>query len=98
MPTPDLVYLTDGRRHLICRPYSVEGLHRMAADLRIARSWFHGGRRPHYDVPLKRRVEIESRCVRVTSREIVETIAANGKRRIVGGIVGASSSPSGLVL
>ncbi|WP_182422296.1 DUF4031 domain-containing protein [Aureimonas sp. ME7] len=71
----DPVYLTDGRRHLICRPFSIEGLHRMAEDLGISRCWFHGGRRPHYDVPSRRRIEIESRCERVTSREIVAIIA-----------------------
>lgn len=69
-----LTYLTDGARHLICRPYSVAGLHRMAADLDLARCWFHAGRRPHYDIPVRRQAEIASRCVVVTSREIINEI------------------------
>lgn len=68
------VYITDLRRHLICRPYSAAGLHAMAADLDLARHWYHGGRHPHYDIPVKRQAEIEARCVVVSSREIIETI------------------------
>lgn len=31
------MYVTDGKRHLVCIPYSVENLHQMAADLGIGR-------------------------------------------------------------
>ena len=30
-----LEYLTDGARHLICQPYSIENLHEMARQLNI---------------------------------------------------------------
>ena len=61
-------YLTDGKRHLICDPYSIENLHRMADDLGIKRCWFH---KDHYDIPKRRIEEIEARCEIVSSREIV---------------------------
>jgi hypothetical protein len=51
-------YLVDDKRHLICVPYSVAGLHEMAAILRIKKCWFHAGKYPHYDVPKRRVKEI----------------------------------------
>jgi FMN phosphatase YigB (HAD superfamily) len=65
-------YLTDGKRHLICVPYSIENLHLMADDLGIKRCWFH---RDHYDLPKRRIKEIEAKCEIVTSREIVRIIS-----------------------
>lgn len=70
----ELTYLTDGRRHLVCRPFSIANLHRMAVDLGIGRHWFHAGDKPHYDVPKLRMAEIAGRCQRVSSREIVAII------------------------
>jgi hypothetical protein len=64
----DLEYLTDGRRHLVCLPYSKENLHRMADDLGIKRCWFH---RDHYDIPKRRVAEVETRCRLVSSKEIL---------------------------
>lgn len=66
-------YLTDGKRHLICVPYSVSNLHKMAEELGIARCWFH---KNHYDVPKRRQEEIESKCEVVSSKEIVRIINA----------------------
>jgi tetraacyldisaccharide-1-P 4'-kinase len=63
-----MIFLTDRRRHLICYPYSIENLHRMANELGIKRCWFH---KDHYDIPKKRIEEIESQCEIVTSKEIV---------------------------
>lgn len=51
-------YLVDDKRHLICEPYSVAGLHEMAKVLGIKRCWYHSGRHPHYDVPKRRIGEI----------------------------------------
>ena len=64
-------YFTDGKRHLVCLPYSIENLHKMAIDLNINRCWFH---RDHYDVPKKRMEEISSKCELVSSKEIVRII------------------------
>lgn len=61
-------YLTDGRRHLICEPYSVDNLHLMAEQLDIKRCWFH---RDHYDIPKSRIEEIEAKCELISSKEIV---------------------------
>ena len=61
-------YLTDGKRHLICLPYSIENLHNMAKALDIHRCWFHND---HYDIPKKRMKEIEAKCRIVSSKEIV---------------------------
>jgi hypothetical protein len=66
-------YLTDGKRHLICDPYSIENLHRMADDLDIKRCWFH---KDHYDIPKNRIAEIETKCEIISSKEIVK-IARN---------------------
>lgn len=66
----NLEYVTDGKRHLVCRPYSIENLHKMAADLGIHRCWFHSGKHPHYDIPKQRKID----CVVVTTREIYEII------------------------
>lgn len=64
-------YLCDDARHLICVPYSVENLHRMAAEFGIKRCWFHGD---HYDMPKKRMAEIKARCVVVSSKKIVDIV------------------------
>lgn len=64
-------YLTDGKRHLICVPYSIENLHKMAEQLEIKRCWFH---KNHYDIPKKRIKEIEAQCDFVSSRIIVDII------------------------
>ena len=64
-------YLTDGKRHLICVPYSIENLHEMARQLGIKRGWFH---KDHYDIPKRRVKEIEAKCEIVSSKKIVEII------------------------
>lgn len=65
------MYFTDGKRHLVCLPYSIENLHNMAADLGIGRHWFH---KNHYDIPKKRMDEITSKCTLVSSKDIVKII------------------------
>lgn len=75
MPAP-LRFLTDGRRHLICVPYSEAGLHAMAEALNIPRHWFHRGRWPHYDIPQRQRDRVEPLCERVETREIVRIVRA----------------------
>lgn len=64
-------YFTDGKRHLVCVPYSVENLHAMATDLDIGRHWFH---KNHYDIPKRRMDEITSKCTVVSSKDIVKII------------------------
>jgi len=63
-----MIYLTDNKRHLICVPYSIENLHRMAEELGINRCWFH---KDHYDIPKNRIDEITAKCEIVSIREIV---------------------------
>jgi uncharacterized protein YrrD len=67
----ELKYITDGKRHLICVPYTIENLHKMASELKINKCWFH---KNHYDIPKKRIQEIEKKCIMVSSKEIVEII------------------------
>jgi hypothetical protein len=67
-------YLCDETRHLICEPYSIEGLHEMAAALDIKRCWFHNARYPHYDIPKKRIAEIQAKCTIVEPKEILRII------------------------
>ncbi|MEX0597225.1 MAG: DUF4031 domain-containing protein [Candidatus Paceibacterota bacterium] len=64
----NMKYLTDGKRHLICTPYSLDNLHKMAYNLKIKKCWFD---KNHYDIPKRRIKEIESQCIRVSSSEIV---------------------------
>lgn len=64
-------YFTDSKRHLICKPYSVENLHKMADELGIKRCWFH---KDHYDIPKRRIKEIEAKCNIVSSKEIIRII------------------------
>jgi hypothetical protein len=61
-------YYCDDKRHLVCKPYSIENLHLMAKDLNINRCWFH---KNHYDIPLRRIEEITAKCTLVTVWEIV---------------------------
>jgi len=65
-------------RHLVCVPYSVSNLHKMAKELGIKRCWFHNGRYPHYDIP-KRRIE------EILAREDVTVVDGHDVLRICKG-------------
>lgn len=67
-------YYCDSARHLVCLPYSVEALHRMATELDIGHHWFHAGKNPHYDIPKRRVPEIMGKCDLVTSKVLVRII------------------------
>lgn len=70
-----LIYVCDRSRHLVCLPYSVENLHRMADELGLKRCWFHSSSRyPHYDMPVKRIEELTSKCRVVSSKELLMII------------------------
>lgn len=64
-------YYCDNSRHLICEPYSIENLHKMALDLGIKKCWFHNSNHPHYDIPKKRIKEIQSKCEIISSKELL---------------------------
>jgi hypothetical protein len=64
-------YLCDDSRHLICEPYSIENLHKMAEDLGIKKCWYHAGKFPHYDIPKKRIEEITAKCEVIDSKELL---------------------------
>ena len=64
----ELEYYCDDKRHLVCKPYSIENLHIMAEDLNIKKCWFH---KDHYDLPKKRIKELTKKCIFVSDREIV---------------------------
>jgi len=72
----EIEFYCDGKsRHLVCKPYSIENLHKMAEILNIKRCWFHNHKtHPHYDIPKKRIKEIVNRCNLVTSMEILKII------------------------
>lgn len=67
-------YLCDNKRHLVCVPYSIKNLHKMAKKLKIGRWWYHKGKFPHYDIPKKRIEEITAKCEVVSPREILMII------------------------
>lgn len=74
-----LQYFCDAQRHLVCVPYTLENLHRMAQELGVKRSWFHSGASyPHYDIPKQRIDEISARCTVVSPREILRIVKSNG--------------------
>lgn len=68
-----LRFYSDGSgRHLVCVPYSIENLHRMAAELNIKRCWFHNTPSgPHYDIPKRRIAEIEGKSTVVPTKTIL---------------------------
>ncbi len=66
-----MIYLTDHQRHLICFPYSIANLHKMAKELGIKECWFH---KDHYDIPKRRIEEIEAKCQIISSKDIVRII------------------------
>ena len=66
-----LEYYCDDMRHLVCKPYSIENLHKMAEDLKIKRCWFH---KNHYDIPKRRIEEIHEKCKVVSVKEILSII------------------------
>lgn len=69
-----LTYLCDFKRHLICQPYSIPNLHRMAKELGIKKIWYHGKDHPHYDIPMRRYDEIRVKCTLIREREILKII------------------------
>lgn len=67
-----MIYYCDKARHLVCIPYTVENLHKMADALNIKRCWFHvGASYAHYDIPKKRIAEIQAKCQMVSARDIL---------------------------
>lgn len=71
----NVTYYCDDARHLVCVPYSIEGLHKMAAELGIKRCWFHASSRfPHYDIPKRRIAEIRAKCLVVSSKTILAIV------------------------
>lgn len=73
----ELTYICDDKRHLICLPYTLVNLHRMAKELGIKQDWFHGD---HYDIPKKRIEEITAKCEVVSTRRIIAILQAVGIR------------------
>ncbi len=69
-----LIYYCDNSRHLVCKPYSIENLHLMAQQLNIKRCWFHKCKHPHYDIPKLRIKEIQTKCILVDSKSILQII------------------------
>jgi hypothetical protein len=74
-----LIYICDDKRHLICIPYSISNLHKMAKELGIKDHWFHmknkrGKLRPHYDIPLLRIKEITSKCLTMSRKDVLKII------------------------
>lgn len=70
-------YFGDRYRHLVCVPYTVENLHKMAAALNIKRCWYHSGSHPHYAIPKSRIREILAKVTVVSSEQIVAICLGN---------------------
>lgn len=65
-------FYCDNKRHLICKPYTIENLHKMAEILNIKKCWFHNKEnRWHYDIPKYKIKEIQAKCELVSSKRIL---------------------------
>lgn len=73
----NMTYYCDNQRHLVCIPYSIDNLHKMADTLNIKRCWYHNSKFPHYDVPKKRIQEIKEKCIVVSARDILNICKHN---------------------
>jgi hypothetical protein len=73
-----LRYLCDENRHLICLPFSLENMKRMAFELELKRKCLSKvpGKR-FYRIPLGRLDEIMHQCEVVAAWEILEIITSN---------------------
>lgn len=69
-----MTYFFDYMRHLVCKPYSIENLHKMAVELDIKRCWFSKKPYAHYDIPKRRIKEIAEKATLVRPREILMII------------------------
>jgi hypothetical protein len=76
-PATDISPVCDKKRHLICTPYSIDNLHFMARTLGIGRCWYHGGKFPHYDIPIRRVEEISKKCEVISTKELLQIIIEN---------------------
>lgn len=65
------MFYCDHHRHLVCVPYSIQGLHEMAQKLNIKKCWFH---KDHYNIPALRIKEIQAKCSVVSTRTIYNII------------------------
>lgn len=74
MIRPKLEYYCDKKRHLVCKPYSVENLHIMAMLLSVNKCNYHGGDKPHYDIPRTFYSRVSKECKIVSEREILQII------------------------
>lgn len=78
-PVEELVYITDGVGNVICLPYSVENLHKMADDLGIKKTWYRDG---HYKVPKEIAEDLEEKCDKVTTTTLFRTV-----RNVYAGVI-----------
>ena len=73
-----MIFYCDNRRHLVCVPYSIFNLHRMAMQLGIGWHFFH---KDHYDIPQRRIAEIMAKCQVVSTREIIYIIKNGNEQK-----------------
>ncbi len=67
----NLTFYCDNKRHLVCKPFSIENLHEMAKQLNIKKCWYHNCKHPHYDIPKLRIEEIQSKCIIIDTKSIL---------------------------
>lgn len=71
----------DRHGRLVCVPFSIENLHRVARRLHVKKQWFSGPRRfPHYRVPISLMIEVRVRCEVASTRRVVEIIRSTYPR------------------
>ncbi len=75
-----MIFYCDTWRHLICVPYSVENLHKMAEILDIKRCWYDPKPHAHYDIPKRRYDEIRAKCTLIPAVELLKLIISEKER------------------
>lgn len=68
-----MTFYYDKKRHLVCLPYTVENLHKMADELKISRDCFHQN---HYDIPIDALEEVSKKCVYLNERQMITIISS----------------------
>jgi len=67
----EILFLTDGKENIICHPYSIENMKRMASELGIKSSWF---KKDTFVVPKEFLETNEDKLDKVSSQTLFRTL------------------------
>lgn len=67
----ELLFLSDGRRNLICVPYSIENMKKMADELGIKKTWL---KKDRFVIPEDYFEVVETKCNIVSTQTLFRTL------------------------